>query len=208
MPPFLEWQSPCRSRILAPIRTGWTFLRVRESLGTLRPGALRQGGCFDSRSRQRSGQLLPPVGDISGRSINVDHPARMIGNVGELVKDARRDVGRLAGLEDAALFSQAHLGGAFENPIHLFLFLIVPGDLPTVGLESHVPNGEVDTLDRAQTADYILGTAASGICAAADLLEIEDDHGCQMVSAVVWSGPSVPRNPLSYSFSIFTQGPI
>lgn len=78
------------------------------------------------------------MGDIAGRAVAVDQAQRHLPEVGHLVKHTRRDRDRLSRNQHCPLRAQAHLAGAFEHQVDLFLLLVVPRHLTAVGLEGHV----------------------------------------------------------------------
>ena len=99
-----------------------------------------------------------------------------VADVGQLVEDAAGDVDGLSGGQSHALVTEAHLTVAFDDEVDFFLFLIVPGDLSSVGFERDIAGGKRGRLDRTGTAHEVLGPAPRGVDSARDLGEIGDDH--------------------------------
>src|SRR3569833_392144 len=124
-------------------------------VGALRAGSGRKRGRLDTGPRQGSSQFLLPVSHIAGRPIAINHAHRSRAGVGELMKDMRWDVDGLARLNGHALFAEAHLAGAFNDEVDLFLVLVVPWHLPAVRRERDVAHGEVGSLDATRSADEI-----------------------------------------------------
>ena len=97
--------------------------------------------------------------------------------IGELVKHARRNVDRLAGVDRHAFLAEAHFAGALHDEVDLLLLLVVPGHLAAIGLERDVPEGKVGGLDGAGAAHQVLRAAPRRVRAAGNGGKIGDDHG-------------------------------
>src|SRR4051812_48265354 len=106
------------------------------------------------------------MGDVSGRSIAVDHAQRRIADVRKLVKYAARDVDGLSGPHHRSFLTEAHFACALDDEVDLLLVLIMPGDLPTVGIECDISHGKVGRLDWSNTADEVLCQSACWVAAA------------------------------------------
>ena len=61
-----------------------------------------------------------------------------------------------------ALVAQAHLGRALDDEIHLLLLLVVPGNLPSVGVQSDIAEREVCGLDGCHAVDEVLRETTGG----------------------------------------------
>jgi hypothetical protein len=100
------------------------------------------------------------------------------------MKNARRNVNRLSGSDDSALFAQTHFAGAFDDKVNFFLLLIVPGHLSAIRLKGNIAHRKTGGLDRARAADKILRAPAGGIGPARDFGEVCDDHDLDKSSRV------------------------
>src|SRR5262245_45616049 len=107
-------------------------------VGALRTGSRRERRGLDASFGQCTVQLLPPVGDVTGGSVAVEHAQRCVPDVGQLVKDLVRDIDGLARVEGHALLAETHFAGAFDDEVDLLLFLVVPRHLAPVGLQRNV----------------------------------------------------------------------
>jgi hypothetical protein len=138
--------------------------------------AVRERGRVAPGSGERAIEFLPPVGDIPGRAVAIDHAKGGIPDVGQLVKHTRRNVNRLAGGHRPSFFAKAHLTRAFDDKVNFFLFLIMPWNLPAPGIKGDIAHAEVFALDGCHSSDEVLGASARGIAAPFDLCEVGDGH--------------------------------
>ncbi len=129
-------------------------------------------------ARQGASEFLTPMCNISRRAVTIDHAHGNGAGVGELMKDARRNVNGLAGCDGATLSAETHFAGAFQDEIDFFLILIVPGDLTAVRLQSDMAESEVGCLNGAYATHEILSFAAGRILPAGDFRQVGDDHCC------------------------------
>jgi hypothetical protein len=125
-------------------------------------------------------QFLAPVGDVAGGAVAIEHAEGPGADVGELVKDAGRDVDGLAGGEGLSFVAEAHFAGALDDEVDFFLFLVVPGNLAAGGVEGDVADAETPGLDGGEATDEVLGAAARRVAAAFDLVEVGNDHACDL----------------------------
>ena len=93
------------------------------------------------------------------------------------MEDAGRDIDHLAGGDGLALFSETHFTGAFDDEIHLFLFLIVPWHLSAIWVEGYIAHREVSWLDGRRASGEILREAFRRVAAARYFGKIGDEHG-------------------------------
>ena len=63
--------------------------------GALRPGAGGKRRGLDARAGKIARQFLPPMGNVARGAVNVDHLKGFVPEVGQLMKEAGRDVHRL-----------------------------------------------------------------------------------------------------------------
>src|SRR5437868_11904517 len=98
-------------------------LRLRL-FGALRLRSGGQRGHVDARLGQRAVEFLPPVRDIAGRAVAVEHAQGGRADVGQLMEDGRRDENRLPGGERHALLAEAHFTRSLDDEVDLFLFLV------------------------------------------------------------------------------------
>src|SRR5579871_173496 len=138
--------------------------------------ACRQWRGFFACTWERSIQLLPPMCDVTGGSIAIDHAQRSGADIGELMKDSRRNVYGLASRERGPFVAQAHFALAFQYEVDFFLLLVVPRDLAAVRFERYVAERKCRRLDGAGASDYILRAAPRGIRSSGDLCKIRDGH--------------------------------
>src|ERR1700722_16685991 len=137
--------------------------------------------------------------DIARGTVTIDHPQRRFAGIGQLVKNAGRNVDSFAGADAAALLAEAHFAGAFNDKVDLFLLLVMPRDLSAVRFERDIPHREIDGLNRARAADKILRAPSRGIGAASDLRKVCDDHVLQInhrLTRASREGPAAPVKPL------------
>src|SRR5580700_5263506 len=113
---------------------------------------------------------------IARGPVTINHPQRRLANVGELMKNARRNIDSLAGSEPHPLLATAHFAGAFDDKVDFFLLLIMPGNLSAMRFEGDVAHRKISSLNRARPADKILRAPSCRISAAGDLREVCDDH--------------------------------
>ena len=139
-------------------------------------GAGRKGRNIDACFRKGAFQFLFPVRDIAGRTIDVDHSHGLVSGIGQLVKNFGGNEDRLACSDSFAFFAETHFPFAFDDEVNFFLFLIVPRDLATFGLEGDVAHGKVFGLHGRESPHEVLGSTASWIGAALNFAEIGNRH--------------------------------
>src|SRR5687767_7987895 len=93
-------------------------------LGALRMGAGRQGRNIHSGPREGTFEFLPPMRDVPGGAVAVDHAHRNRPSIGELMKNSRRNIHCLPGFDRDALLAQAHFTVSLDDKINLFLLLV------------------------------------------------------------------------------------
>src|SRR5689334_8980854 len=91
-----------------------------------------QRGRFDTCSRQSAFKFLPPMCNISSRSVTINHDHRLGTCVRELMENPGRYVDGLSCSEVGSFGSEAHFAGALDNEINFFLFLVVPRHLSAI----------------------------------------------------------------------------
>ena len=143
----------------------------------LRLSAGGKRGDIDTSLGQGALEFLPPVGDITGGTVAIEHAERGLADVGELVEDAGRDVNHLPRDQGLALRAKAHFANAFDDEVNFLLFLIVPRHLAALGLERDIAHAEIFRLDGSNAPGEVLRAAACRVAAAFDLSEIGDGHG-------------------------------
>src|ERR1019366_5397325 len=154
--PFMMMPTEWMVCSLMEVGSGFRFL------GALRVGAGGQRRDIDAGARERAIEFLAPVGYVAGRSVAIEHAQRGVADVGQLVELPVRNVDGLSGVQRHALLAEAHFAGAFDDEVDLFLFLVVPGHLPAVGLQGHVADGEVGGLYGARAPHQVLRAAPRG----------------------------------------------
>ncbi len=145
-----------------------TFASFCGVAGALRLCAGREGWDVNAGLGQRAVKLLTPMGDITGGAVAIDHMEGRFSDVGELMKNTRRDVNHLPRDQGLAFFSKAHFRRSFDNEIHLLLLLVVPRNLPSFGIKRDTAHGKVFCLDGRGSARKVLRFTARGKAASLD----------------------------------------
>jgi len=139
-------------------------------------GTRWKGGNIDACFGKGAFELLFPVGNISGRAVNVDHSHGLVSRVGQLVKNFGRNEDGLARSNSSAFLAETHFSFSLDDEVNFFLFLVVPRNLASFGFKGDVAHGKVFCLDGRDTADEVLSTTAGGVGTALDFVEVCNDH--------------------------------
>ncbi len=104
---------------------------------------LRSGTCgerrgLSTRSRQSAFEFLPPMRNIPGRPVTINHDHRPGACIRELMENFWRYIDSLSCSNFGPFLSEAHLTATFEDQINLFLLLVMPRHLSAVCVERYV----------------------------------------------------------------------
>ena len=92
------------------------------------------------------------------------------------MENSGRNVDCLSNMNISSFVPQAHLASTFEDEVDFLLFLVVPGHLPSVGIQSDVSDAEVGGLYRTHPTNEIVSGSACRICSSVYLFQICNNH--------------------------------
>jgi hypothetical protein len=135
----------------------------------LRPGAFGKRGGIDASLGKGAREFLTPVRYFTAGGITVNETHGSVTDICELVEGERRNIANLSTFNLTDLLVNTQLAFAFENEIHFFLLVIVPGYLSAARVEGYVTHTKVGSFNGQATSNHSLSMTFSRVTTPCDI---------------------------------------